>query len=136
MECRTMRHFIWVFTVTQSTYLRASRIERVNACLVVDLILVGKDIISQKQQQQRQQQQNSTCDETLKTSQKKRVYHTLKGGRNTLKLPYLSCDVSCAFPKRCTCVVFQLHVRMKRESTSFEAHEYSLQYNTVQNLFI
>ena len=32
--------------------------------------------------------------------------------------------VSCAFPTRCTCVEFKL--RMKRESTYFETHEYSL----------
>ena len=32
--------------------------------------------------------------------------------------------VSCAFPTRCTCVEFKLH--MKRESTYFETHEYSL----------
>ena len=32
--------------------------------------------------------------------------------------------VSCAFPTHCTCVEFKL--RMKRESTYFETHEYSL----------
>ena len=31
---------------------------------------------------------------------------------------------SCAFPTHCTCVEFKL--RMKRESTYFETHEYSL----------
>ena len=37
---------------------------------------------------------------------------------------FLRNRVSCAFPTRCTCVEFQLH--MKRESTYFETHEYSL----------
>ena len=32
--------------------------------------------------------------------------------------------VSCAFPTHCTCVEFKL--RMKRESTYFETHEYSI----------
>ena len=32
--------------------------------------------------------------------------------------------VSCAFPTHCTCVEFKL--RMKRESTYFEIHKYSL----------
>ena len=32
--------------------------------------------------------------------------------------------VLCAFPTHCTCVEFKL--RMKRESTYFETHEYSL----------
>ena len=32
--------------------------------------------------------------------------------------------VSCAFPTHCTCVEFKL--RIKRESTYFETHEYSL----------
>ena len=36
----------------------------------------------------------------------------------------LQIRVSCAFPTRCTCVEFKL--RMKRESTYFDTHEYSL----------
>ena len=36
----------------------------------------------------------------------------------------LQIRVSCAFPTRCTCVEFQL--RIERESTYFETHEYSL----------
>ena len=42
----------------------------------------------------------------------------------TARVFVLRIRVSCAFPMRCTCVEFKL--RMKRESTHFETHEYSL----------
>ena len=53
----------------------------------------------------------------------------------TLKIPLVQCyttarvfvlriRVLCAFPTHCTCVEFKL--RMKRKSTYFETHEYSL----------
>ena len=42
----------------------------------------------------------------------------------TARVFVLRIRVLCAFPTRCTCVEFKL--RMKRESTYFETHEYSL----------
>ena len=42
----------------------------------------------------------------------------------TARVFVLRIRVSCAFPTHCTCVEFKL--RMKRESTYFEIHEYSL----------
>ena len=42
----------------------------------------------------------------------------------TARVFVLQIRVLCAFPTRCTCVEFKL--RMKRESTYFETHEYSL----------
>ena len=42
----------------------------------------------------------------------------------TARVFVLRIRVSCAFPTHCTCVEFKL--RMKRESTCFETHEYSL----------
>ena len=42
----------------------------------------------------------------------------------TVRVFVLRIRVSCAFPTHCTCVEFTL--RMKRESTYFETHEYSL----------
>ena len=43
----------------------------------------------------------------------------------TARVFVLRIRVSCAFPTHCTCVEFKL--RMKRESTYFETHEYSLE---------
>ena len=42
----------------------------------------------------------------------------------TARVFVLRIRVLCAFPTHCTCVEFKL--RMKRESTYFETHEYSL----------
>ena len=42
----------------------------------------------------------------------------------TARVFVLRIRVSCAFPTHCTCVEFKLC--MKRESTYFETHEYSL----------
>ena len=42
----------------------------------------------------------------------------------TARVFVLRIRVSCAFPTHCTCIEFKL--RMKRESTYFETHEYSL----------
>ena len=47
----------------------------------------------------------------------------LKSGTSA-RVFVLRIRVSCAFPTHCTCVEFKL--RMKRESTYFETHEYSL----------
>ena len=43
----------------------------------------------------------------------------------TARVFVLRIRVLCAFPTHCTCVEFKL--RMKRESTYFETHEYSLE---------
>ena len=48
---------------------------------------------------------------------------TLKYCYTTARVFVLRIRVLCAFPTRCTCVEFKL--RMKRESTYFETHEYS-----------
>ena len=42
----------------------------------------------------------------------------------TARVFVLRIRVLCAFPTHCTCVEFKL--RMKRESTYFETHKYSL----------
>ena len=42
----------------------------------------------------------------------------------TARVVVLRICVKCAFPTRCTCVEFKL--RMKRKSTYFKTHEYSL----------
>ena len=48
----------------------------------------------------------------------------IKSEYTTARVFVLRIRVLCAFPTRCTCVEFKL--RMKRESTYFETHEYSL----------
>ena len=50
--------------------------------------------------------------------------HAMKGLYTTARVFVLRIRVLCAFPTSCTCVEFKL--RMKRESTYFETHEYSL----------
>ena len=52
------------------------------------------------------------------------VLQWIKHGYTTARVFALRIRVSCAFPTHCTCVEFKL--RMKRVSTYFETHEYSL----------
>ena len=37
MKCRIMRHFIWVFTASESTRLGGSRIQKVKTGIAVDV---------------------------------------------------------------------------------------------------